>query len=169
MRLSDPAFRALFEDAPIGIVVVDAGLRVVDVNAAYCDMLGYTEAEMMRRSIPDVTHPDDRGRDAAFMVELLAGRVPRYRAEKRYLAKSGEVVWARITVTPLLEQSREIKHVFSMAQPLAEHRALAKLLPMCAVCHKVRPPSGGWVKVETYLRESEDAVVKDDRCPDCAR
>jgi len=49
MSLSDPALRAIFEDAPIDIVVVDGDVKIVDANDAYCRMLGYTEAEMKVR------------------------------------------------------------------------------------------------------------------------
>jgi PAS domain S-box-containing protein len=117
--LTDPAFRALFEDAPIGIVIVDRQLKIVDINAAYCEMLGYTEAEMMSRTVYDVTHPDDRARDREFAALLFAGTLPRYKAEKRYVTKNGGVVRARIVVTPLLEKTRAIRYLFSMAQPLA--------------------------------------------------
>ena len=47
MRPVDPGFRAIFEDSPVGICVVDKDLRVVNVNAAYCELLGRTEAEVM--------------------------------------------------------------------------------------------------------------------------
>ena len=89
MSLADPAFRALFEDSPIGIVIVDKDLKIVDVNAAYCDLVGYTEAEMMSRHIPDFTHPEDRQRDNEFAALVLSGALPRYHAEKRYITKSG--------------------------------------------------------------------------------
>ncbi|HET7747617.1 MAG TPA: PAS domain S-box protein [Vicinamibacteria bacterium] len=117
--LADPAFRALFEDAPIGIVIVDEPLRIVDINAAYCEMLGYTEAEMMKRTIYDVTHPDDRARDREFAALLFAGTLPRYKAQKRYIRKDGEVVKARIVVTPLVEASRDIRYLFSMAMEIS--------------------------------------------------
>lgn len=169
MGLADPAFRAIFEDAPIGIVVVDKDLKVVDINAAYCEMLGYTEAEMMSRSIPEVTHPQDRQRDIEFMPLLLSGQLPRYTTEKRYITKKGAVIWARINVTPLLEQTREIRYVFSMAQNLTEGRALRRLLPVCSSCRRVRDPQGDWSDLETYLRTRADAEVKPELCPDCAR
>ena len=116
--LTDPAFRALFEDAPIGIVIVDEHLKIVDINAAYCEMLGYTEAEMMQRTVYDVTHPEDRDRDREFAALLFAGTLPRYKAQKRYVRKDGEIVHGRIVVTPLVETSRTIRYIFSMVLPV---------------------------------------------------
>lgn len=169
MSLSDPAFRALFEDAPIGIVIADEQLKVVDVNAAYCDMLGMTEAEVMASSIPDFTHPEDRQRDREFMPLVLSGALPRYKADKRYLRKDGEVVWARIVVTALLDPSGRSRYAFSMAQSLADEHALRRLLPVCAGCRKVRDESGAWIRLEGYLSRHVQAQVLEARCPDCAR
>jgi PAS domain S-box-containing protein len=169
MSLSDPAFRAIFEDAPLGICVVDEDLKIVDVNDAYCRMLGYTEAEMMGRRIPDITHPEDRQRDIEFVPLLLSGQVPRYKAEKRYISKAGEVVWAEIVVTPLLDQSGVSRYVFSMARNITDRRALGRILPVCSSCHKIRDPLGRWSELETYLRTCAESEVRDELCPDCAR
>jgi len=169
MSLLDPAFRALFEDAPLGIVVVDRNMKVVDVNDAYCQMLGYTEAEMMKRTIAEVTHPDDRQRDREFLPLLLSGEVPRYRAEKRYISKSGSIVWAEIVVTALLDKSGVSQYAFSMVQNVTDRRALRGMLPVCTSCKKVRDPKGYWNELEAYLRTRAEAEVEESLCPDCAR
>jgi PAS domain S-box-containing protein len=169
MSLSDPAFRAIFEDAPLGICVVDKDLKIVDVNDAYCRMLGYTEAEMMGRRIPDITHPEDRQRDIEFVSLLLSGQIPRYAAEKRYVSKSGQVVWAEIVVTPLLDRSGVSRYVFSMARNITDRRALGRILPVCSSCRKIRDPVGHWRELEAYLRKCADSEVQEVLCPDCAR
>lgn len=169
MSLQDPAFRALFEDAPVGIVVVDRDMRVVDVNDAYCQMLGYTEAEMMRLTIPEVTHPEDRQRDREFVPLLLSGEVPRYKAEKRYIAKNGAIVWAEISVTALLDKSGVSQYVFSMARNITDRRALRGMLPVCTSCKKVKDPQGYWNELEAYLRMRAEAEVEESLCPDCTR
>ena len=168
MSLADPAFRALFEDSPIGIVVVDADLRIVDVNAAYCDLVGYTEAEMMGRRIPDITHPEDQARDAQFAQLVLSGALPHYHAEKRYITKTGETVWASITVTALLDPSGVSRYIFSMAQSITDRRALRGILPVCPSCKRVHDASGEWRELESYLRERASSEVRHDLCPQCA-
>jgi PAS domain S-box-containing protein len=168
MSLADPAFRAIFEDSPIGIVIVDGDLKIIDVNAAYCDLVGYTEAEMMARHIPDFTHPEDRARDAEFAQLVLSGALPHYRAEKRYIRKSGEIVWASITVTALLDPSGVSRYTFSMAQSLTDRRALRGILPVCPSCHRVRDGRGDWRELENYLREQASSEVRHDLCAQCA-
>ena len=167
MRLSDPAFRAIFEDSPVGICVVDRNLRVVDVNHAYCEMLGRTEAEVMGSLIPDVTHPGDRNRDIDAMPRVLSGELPHYKADKRYIRKDGETVWARIVVTAVLDPSGKSQHAFSMAQLISDERALRGLLPSCPTCRKVHAPDGSWDYLDTIVRASSNAVISRERCPDC--
>jgi PAS domain S-box-containing protein len=167
MRLSDPAFRAIFEDSPIGICVVDRNLKVVDVNAAYADMLGRTEAEVMDAHIPDFTHPDDVDRDAAAMPRVLSGELGHYKADKRYLRKDGEIIWARIVVTAVLDPSGVSQLAFSMAQVITEERALRGILPVCSSCRRVREQGGQWTPFEAFVRASANAAISRERCPDC--
>lgn len=168
MTLADPAFRAIFEDAPFGIAVVDRELRIVDINAAYCEMLGYTEAEMLRLTIPEITHPEDRQRDAEFVPLLLSGALPRYRADKRYIAKNGQLVPARITVRAMLELGGESRFVFSMVEPLAALQARSELVEVCPRCRSLRSTGQAFVALDEWLRTREGALVKDVTCPSCA-
>ena len=167
MPLADPAFRAIFEDAPIGICVVDKDLNVVDVNAAYCEMLGRTEAEVIRSRIPDFTHPEDQKRDAEFLPLVLDGRIEHYKADKRYLRKDGGVVWARLVVTAILDPSGQSRYAFGMAQVITSERALRGILPVCPSCQRVKEREGRWSELEAYLRASANAVISRERCPDC--
>ncbi len=168
MGLSDPAFRAIFEDAPFGICVVDQNLKVVEVNAAYCEMLGRTESEVLALSVPDYTYPEDRQQDREFLPLLLAGDLPRYKAEKRYLRKDGSLLWVRIVVTALIEADGESRYAFSMVRALTDERAARSLLDTCSTCHRVRGPGGRWDDLQTYLHERANALVREGTCPDCA-
>ena len=168
MRLADPAFRAIFEDSPVGICVVDRNLKVVDVNAAYCEMLGRTEAEVMQAHIPDFTFPDDRDRDAQAMPKVLSGELPQYKADKRYIHKDGHVVWARILVTAILDPSGKSSLAFSMAQVITDERALRGILPVCSNCRRVKESDGRWTDLDTFVRASANAAISRQTCPDCS-
>ena len=167
MRLADPAFRAIFEDSPVGICVVDRNLKVVDVNAAYCDMLGRTEAEVMAVHVPDYTHPDDRDRDAEAMPKVLSGEWSHYKAEKRYIRKDGAVIWARIVLTAVLDPSGKSRLAFSMAQVITDERALRGILPVCPSCRRVKEQEGRWTDLDAFVRASANAAISRENCPDC--
>lgn len=168
MPLVNPDFRMIFEHAPIGIAVVDAELRYLDANAAYCQMLGYSKQELLERRVPDVTHEADRQRDVEFAQPLQAGLIPRYRAEKRYRHKSGKTVWGEMTALTLRDESG-LLYSFSIVKDVTERQDLRGLLPLCSSCKKVRDDKGYWSQVDTYLREHVGLDVSVGRCPECAR
>src|SRR5262245_4018734 len=64
-------FRLFFEDAPIGMVVGDRGGRIVAVNRALCELLGWTRDTMLEHALSDFTHPDDRTREADTLERML--------------------------------------------------------------------------------------------------
>ena len=168
MPLVNPDFRMIFEHAPIGIAVVDAELRYLDANAAYCQMLGYTKEELLERRVPDVTHPEDRQRDVEFSQPLQAGLLPRYRAHKRYVHKSGRTVWGEMTALALRDEGG-VSYTFSIVKDISERMDLQGLLPICSSCKKVRDDKGYWNQVDVYLREHAGIDVNVGRCPECAR
>ena len=98
---------------------------------------------------------------------VLSGELSHYTYDKRYIRKDGETVWARIVVTAVLDPSGKSQHVFSMAQPINDERALRVLLPSCPSCRKVHAPDGSWAYLDTLIRSSSNAMISRESCPDC--
>ena len=87
----------LFEQAAIGIERVALDGRLIDVNDAVCDMLGYSREELVGRNFAEFVHPEDLPRVQALASQLIAGKIPSYRVERRYIRRDGNPVWARVT------------------------------------------------------------------------
>ena len=99
LRDSEATFRAMFDVSSVGKIEVDpASARFLRANAAMCKFVGYSQAELLARTVPDITHPDDRDRDREMCRRLVAGKSTAFDVEKRYIHKNGNVVWARTTV-----------------------------------------------------------------------
>ena len=124
---SEERFRKIFEEAPIGMAVVGLDGRLLQVNKAFCKMLGYREQELSARSLSAITHPDDIGKDALLAVQTLKGAIISYKVEKRYLKKNGETLWADLTVTMLHDQDGQAIYELAMIENIIE-RKRAKLL-----------------------------------------
>src|SRR5262245_5677619 len=92
---SEARYRALFENPVLGIRIssVAEGGRIVEANAAYQEMLGYSQAELRERTLFDLTHPDDVPRNRELFAELSAGRRSSYQIEKRFVRKDGSIFW----------------------------------------------------------------------------
>ncbi|MGI8632115.1 MAG: PAS domain S-box protein, partial [Solirubrobacterales bacterium] len=86
-------FRLAFDNAPIGIGLVDLGRRWLQVNDTFCGILGFRPERFTSMSVDDLTHPDDRDLDAGVRRQLLAGAIPAFSVEKRYLHADGRVAW----------------------------------------------------------------------------
>jgi two-component system, cell cycle sensor histidine kinase and response regulator CckA len=99
LRTSEAQFSTSFNSASIGMAIVDLNGRWVKVNRALCEMLGYTEAEMMDKSFQELTHPDDLKADLKNRDESLAGKIDCFHMEKRYLHKNGAVITAFLSAS----------------------------------------------------------------------
>jgi diguanylate cyclase (GGDEF)-like protein/PAS domain S-box-containing protein len=99
LQESEERFRSAFDNAPIGIGLVGPEGRWLQVNEALCRITGYTEPELLQRSLDGIAHPDDRLLDSRRLRRLLAGDGGSYQLEKRYLRADGEVVWVLLTVS----------------------------------------------------------------------
>ena len=99
-RESEALFRAVFEQVAVGVVLCDLDGRFLEVNPGFCEICGYTAAELAALSFREISHPDDLREDVALYRQLLAGEIATYSMEKRYIRKDGEVVWVSLTVSP---------------------------------------------------------------------
>jgi PAS domain S-box-containing protein len=169
MALADPAFRLIFENAPVGIAVIDRELKIIDVNTAYCDMLGYGKHHLLTLRVTDVTHPEDRLRDIEFMRVLFEGRIPRYKTEKRYIRKDGQIAWGNLTAVALPREGGELVHVFGLVEDITERKTFRGRVPLCSACKRIRDEKGYWKDVEVYLKERSGTDVLAGLCPDCTR
>ena len=98
LRESEEQLRASFEISTVGMAQGDPITgRLLRVNRRYCEMTGYSEAELLQLSIRDINHPEDRDADFERFQRLGRGEVPEYWAEKRYLRKDGGVIWVAAT------------------------------------------------------------------------
>ena len=99
LRESESRFRDTFENATVGMALEDVEGRIIDANHALCEMLGYAKHELVGVAFPELTHPDDVGRDLAHMPRLLSGEIRNYRTEKRYIHADGHEVWVILSVS----------------------------------------------------------------------
>jgi PAS domain S-box-containing protein len=124
LRESEQTFRAMFDSSSVGKIEVEpASGRFLRVNAAMCKFVGYSEAELLGRSVYDITHPDDITLDQKLCHRLDAGESD-FDVEKRYVRKDGKAVWARTTVNVIRDESgRPLRHMAVIQDINARKRA----------------------------------------------
>jgi PAS domain S-box-containing protein len=116
-------FRLVFEDAPIGIALVGMDLDVIDANRRLCEMVGWRSDELVGRPMSTIVHPDDHELDAELASQVLGGETPRYRVEKRYVTKGGDVWHAVLTATALrAPDGRPLYWIHTIEEPYITRR-----------------------------------------------
>lgn len=101
LQESERRFRSVFENAALGIALVDDEGRILEANSSYESMLGYDAGDLKDRHFNSITHPEDRAVGTARHKELVDGTRDCFQLEKRYLRKNGDVFWGHLTVSRL--------------------------------------------------------------------
>lgn len=104
---SEERFRSTFEQAAVGIAHVSTEGRFLLINTKFCDIVGYSQEELLKLGFQDITHPDDLENDVGHVQRLLQGIAETYSLERRYIRRNGEPVWVNLTVSLVKKENGE--------------------------------------------------------------
>jgi diguanylate cyclase (GGDEF)-like protein/PAS domain S-box-containing protein len=122
LRVSEERLRATIDGAPIGIALMAADGTVLRVNRALCEMLGYDEGELIARNRRDFNHPEDADDDAELIERMLAGEIPGYEIEKRYVRADGSTLHGQLAVTLARDRDGNPMHIVSHLQDIGRRK-----------------------------------------------
>ncbi|MGH8668021.1 MAG: PAS domain-containing sensor histidine kinase, partial [Burkholderiales bacterium] len=98
LREGEARFRRTFELAGSGLAHVDLDGQFLRVNPRLCEILGYSEGELTRLTVKDISHPEDRDAADGPRAQVFRGAIDSARLEKRYLRKDGSVIWVALAI-----------------------------------------------------------------------
>jgi PAS domain S-box-containing protein len=125
---NEAQFASAFENAAIGMALFTSSDRPVRINAAFCRMLGFTEAELMSRTVLEITHPEDVEEGVRQRNLCLDGTQDGYQREKRFIRADGRVVWGHVTCTLVRDARGEPFHFILQVQDITERKAAEQAL-----------------------------------------
>jgi diguanylate cyclase (GGDEF)-like protein/PAS domain S-box-containing protein len=117
---SEERFRFAMHFSSVGMALVAPDGRWLGVNPALCDIVGYTEAEMLATDVLSITFPDDREADLAQVREMLARTRETYQTNKRFVRKDGRVVWTQLSGSLVWLQSGEPHYFIYQIQDITD-------------------------------------------------
>jgi diguanylate cyclase (GGDEF)-like protein/PAS domain S-box-containing protein len=127
LKASEESFRLAFENAPVGMSIVDLSPGTeggfLRVNEAMCRTLGYSRRELQDRTVRDITHPADADADADAMRQAMAGELDRYQVEKRYVRADGQPLWVSLRTSVVRDSTGAALFGISQFEDISDRRA----------------------------------------------
>jgi diguanylate cyclase (GGDEF)-like protein/PAS domain S-box-containing protein len=122
-------FRSAFDNAAIGMALVSTEGRWLQVNRSLCQILGYSEQELLSTDFLSVTHPEDLPAALSNLGPLLKGRAQATQMEKRYVHKGGHEIWVHWSVSLARDPHSQSVHLIFQVQDITDRkRAEERLL-----------------------------------------
>lgn len=147
LRESEERFFSAFAFAAIGMALIAPDGRWLKVNQAFCRMVGYDGAELLRMRFQEITYPEDLTHSLALLQKLLTGKLESYQIEKRYLHKTGGIVWAQLSISLVRDEFGSPKYLISQIQDISARK------------HTEAELQEARDLLETALRESPSGIL----------
>lgn len=133
LKESESRFRGMFEQAALGVAQIEtASGKFVRINQAYCDIVGYSRAELESMDFLVITHAEDLQMDLDHMESLKSGAISQFTMEKRYLTKSGDEVWVSLTVSPMWAPGEAPNYHLAIVQDITLNKMAASSIARMA-------------------------------------
>ena len=128
LERSEQRFRLAFENANIGMCLVDEEGRLTKVNQMMCDIFGHAREQLEGMTVNDIAHPEDRETSPTFIRRAVLGEVTHTTFEKRYFHKQGHIVWGLVTSSLVRDSHGAPPYFISHVQDITEQKCLAEAL-----------------------------------------
>ena len=125
---SELVLEELFRHTPVGVVLSDLHGTIIDVNPALCAMFGYQRAELIGHKITEISHPDDLDDVLTRTSDLREGRSGHYVVQRRYIARNGEIVHAKVSVSLVFTKDHEAVCGIGFIQNITDRVAMEESL-----------------------------------------
>ncbi|MEG4207557.1 PAS domain S-box protein [Microcoleus sp. Pol7_A1] len=128
LRDSEERFRAIFEQAAVGIAKTALSGQFMRVNPGFCQIVRYAESELLQQSWQAITHPDDIEADREYVRSLLAGKIKTFSLEKRLICKDEAVRWANVTVSAMRDVKGTPQYLICAIEDISQRKLVQELL-----------------------------------------
>ncbi|MBU5615017.1 PAS domain-containing hybrid sensor histidine kinase/response regulator [Geomonas azotofigens] len=127
LKESEERFRNTFEQAAVGICHIALSDILIRINRRFCDILGYSQEELLGWTLEQTIHPDDRTAEQGQLSRLVNREIDNYSIEMRQLRKDGSVVWVNLTKSLVCGPKGEPKYLIGVIEDVTAKREAQEL------------------------------------------
>ena len=128
LQESEARFRAMYNNAAVGMAMMSLDRRILNINETSARITGYAVEELVNTNPGRLSHPDDIAVGMDQFVDLVAGRIPQFQMEKRFIRKSGEVFWGRVSYSAVPGQDGQPEYLVGLIEDITEEREAGRTL-----------------------------------------
>jgi len=121
---SEKKFRQIFEKSSIGIMIVGLDKKFIRCNSTFCNFLGYSEDELIGKTISDITYPDDYEIGMKELKLIVEGKMESFQTQKRYVKKDGKAVWGEINISLVRNDKKEPLFFLPVIQDITQRKEI---------------------------------------------
>ena len=134
---SEQRFRSTFEQAAVGSVHVALGGRFLLANQRFCDIVGYTQEQLLQLNAQELMYPEDFERGMMYVEQMLAGERQIYSMEKRYIRRDSTLLWVNVTVSLVQERPGCEKYFLAVFEDISQRKQAEEALMESERLHRL--------------------------------
>lgn len=121
-------FDAIFKNSEFGIAIFDPKGKIINVNKALVDVIGYSKKELNELTVANISYPQDNELTQKLIADLVDGKLTRAQSEKRYISKNGKVVPTRVTIFIAKKVNSKVVELISFIEDLTDQKEMMNKL-----------------------------------------
>lgn len=161
---SEQRFRAYFEQAMFGMAAIRPDGSWIEVNPALCEMFGYSFEELMAKSWPQLTHPDDLDRGKSLFHQMIKGSIDEFLIEKRHLRKSGDVMDSQLAARAVRNRDGSLAYLVALVEDITLRKMAERREDMRQNALEKVARGGTLKEIMALVIESTEAIYPKSMC-----
>ncbi|HEX2937058.1 MAG TPA: PAS domain S-box protein [Bacteroidales bacterium] len=154
---SENKFRKIYEEGPYGMVLVNEEFRFMMANNMFCQILEYSEEELKRLTFKQITYKEDAETDISSVQKLVSGELKVYRTEKRYVTKSGRIIWGMLTATAQFSDDGQFQYNLGIITDITDRKQSEFLLQEKA--NEIEAQNEEYLQINEELNQINEELV----------